>query len=83
MSKKLLKTETVMSRQNAAEKLHGIADKIADGRLELTTGNDSVTLEPADRVEFEIQVEEEMDGDMSLEVEIEWSPNDSEDIEIG
>jgi len=83
MSKKLLNTETKMSRQEASQKLHDLADKIAEGEVELKSGNDSVTLRPADNVEFELDVEEETDGDRSIEVEIEWSENSkNEEVEI-
>lgn len=84
MSKKLLKTETRMSRDQAAEKMRDLADKISEGNVELKAGNDSVSLEPADEVEFELQVEEEADGEMSIEVEIEWNPeNENKEVEIG
>lgn len=75
MSRKLLRTESVMSREEAAEKIHELADKIAEGQVELRSGDDSVKLQPSDRVEFELEVEEEQDGDLSIEVEIEWSGN--------
>lgn len=61
-----------MSREDAGEKLRGLADKIKKGRVELKAGNDSVTLQPADQVEFELAVEKEDDGDISIEIEIEW-----------
>ena len=83
MSRKLLQTETVMSREDAAEKLHNLADKISEGRVELETGDNSVELHPAERLEFELDVEEESDGDISIEVEIEWSKEQKEEkVEI-
>lgn len=83
MSTNLIKTETMMDRQAAAEKLHELADKIKAGRVELKTADDSVVLTPADNVEFELEVEEEDDGDISIEAEIEWSPSkDAEDVKI-
>ena len=72
MSRKLLKTTKKMSRQEATEKIHSLADKIGEGRIELKAGDDSVTLQPADQVEFELDVEEEEDGDISIEIEVEW-----------
>lgn len=83
MSKKLLKSETFVNRQEAAEKLRNMADKIQEGKLTLESGNDSVELHPAERVEFEIDVEEESDGDISIEIELEWPEDDSqEDVKI-
>lgn len=83
MSQKLLKTTTKMSRQDAAEKLHNLADKISEGQVELKAGNDSVNLQPADQVEFELDVEKEEDGDISIEIEVEWpETGKSEELEI-
>lgn len=83
MSRKLLKTTNKMSRREAGEKLHSLADKISEGQVELKSGNDSVTLQPADQVEFELDVEKEEDGDISIEIEVEWPEKGSSgDIEI-
>lgn len=81
MSPKLLKTESKMSREKASQKLHDLADKINEGQVELKSGNDSLKLNPAENVEFELQVEEESDGDISIEVEIEW-PKNAENTEV-
>lgn len=67
-----------MSREDAAEKMRELADKIGEGRVELTSGDDSIELTPADQVEFELDVEEENDGEISIEVEIEWSSKDQD-----
>jgi len=82
MAKKLLRMESLMSRDEAAEKLHSLADKISEGRVELEAGNDSVELTPSDQVEFELEVEQESDGDLSIEVEVEWSEEETENLEI-
>ena len=83
MSRKLLRTESMMSREDAAQKLHDLADKIGDGRVELKAGEDSIELRPSDQVEFEIEVEEETDGDISIEMEVEWSEeSQGENLEI-
>lgn len=72
-----------MSKEDAAGKLHDLADKIGDGRVELKAGQDSIELTPSDQVEFELEVEEEKDGDISIEVEVEWSEKDQkQDLEI-
>ena len=75
MSRKLLKTKSRMSREEASEKLHSLADKINEGNVELKSGQDSVSLSPADQLELELEVEEEEDGDVSIEVELEWPDN--------
>ena len=72
-----------MSREDAGEKLHNLADKISEGQVELKAGNDSVNLQPADQVEFELDVEKEADGDLSIEIEVEWpETGTSEELEI-
>ena len=83
MARKLLRTESMMGRDEAAEKLHELADKIGDGKVELKAGEDSIELTPSERVEFEIEVEEETDGDISIEVEVEWAKDSqNEGLEI-
>lgn len=83
MSRKLLKTTKKMSREDAAEKIHSLADKIGKGQVELKAGNDSVNLQPSEQVEFELEVEEEKDGDLSIEIEVEWpEKGNSEELEI-
>lgn len=79
MVNKLIKIEKRMNRGEAANKMRDIADKIEEGELNLSSGNDSVELRPSELVEFELEVEEEQDGDLSLEMEIEWSKDDAED----
>ena len=83
MSQKLLTTEKKMAREQAAEKIHSLADKISEGQVELKAGNDSVNLQPGEQVELEIEVEKEADGDTSIEIEVEWPETDkSEELEI-
>lgn len=83
MSRKLLKTTNKMNREDAGEKLHNLADKISEGRVELKAGNDSVSLQPADQVEFELDVEKEDDGDISIEIELEWpETGNNQELEI-
>jgi amphi-Trp domain-containing protein len=83
MSRKLLNTETKLSREKASEKLHDLADKIGEGKVKLEAGQDSIELKPADHVEFELDVEEESDGEMSIEMELEWPKNARKgDLEI-
>ncbi|MFB6193385.1 MAG: amphi-Trp domain-containing protein [Candidatus Nanohaloarchaea archaeon] len=83
MGRKLLESTTRMSREEAGEKLEEIAGKLGEGRLELSSGDNAVELQPGRRVEFEIEVEEEADGDTSLEIDIEWiRDEEGSDIEI-
>ena len=84
MEKKLLRMESMMSRSDAAEKLHSLADKLEEGSVELSAGEDSVSLQPSESVEFELEVEEESDGDLSIEIDIEWNDEEEgQDLEIG
>lgn len=83
MTEKLLSMEQEMSRDDASEKLASLADKLREGKVELTAGDDSVSLEPNDRVELELEVEQETDGDLSIEIDIEWPETDeNSDLEI-
>lgn len=83
MTEKLLSTESSMTREEAADKMRDLADKIAEGRVELKTKDHSIELRPSERVDFEIEVEEEQDGDISIELEVEWSEKGKAgDIEI-
>ena len=83
MSRKLLRKESMMERDEAAEKLHELADKIGDGKVEIKAGEESIELTPSDSVEFEIEVEEETDGDISIEIEVEWAKDSqNEGLEI-
>lgn len=71
-----------MSREEAAEKIHDLADKISEGEVELKSGKDSVDLQISDKVEFELDVEEENDGETSIEIEIEWKKDSTGEVEI-
>ncbi|MFP4229808.1 MAG: amphi-Trp domain-containing protein [Candidatus Nanohaloarchaea archaeon] len=82
MSQKLLKTTKKMSRAEAGEKLHSLADKISEGQVKLKSGENSVNLQPGEQVELEIEVEKEADGDTSIEIEVEWPEKQDEDLEI-
>ncbi len=64
-----------MSRKNAAELLHQIADKIDNGKVVLQQGNKNVKLKIPGRVELEIKAEKEVGRRKTkkkIEVEIEW-----------
>lgn len=78
MSEKLLKTNQHMGRKDAAAKIHELAEKISEGKVELRSGDEHLSLEPSEQVEFELEVEREQDGDISIEVEVEWNTEDEE-----
>ena len=53
MGQTLLKTEPVLTREEAAEHLRQIADKLERNEtLTLQSGEDSVSLDVSDQVEF-------------------------------
>ena len=82
MAQKLLKSTQKLSREEAGAKLREIAQKMEDGRITLESGSDSIAMEPAEEVEFELDVEREEDGDLSIEMEIEWPEKPESGLEI-
>lgn len=84
MEKVLLENEQRMSRKEIAEKLVKISEGLEKSEINLKSENEELKLEPIEKPEFEIKVEEEDDGEMSLELEIEWNPEKEgeKDIEI-
>ena len=76
-----------MDRSAVADYLHSLADNLDSGSdVTLRAGDQSVTLNPPTRVEFEVKAEREgpVDGDdeLSIEVELEWPENPSDDGEL-
>jgi len=76
----LFESERVMSRDDVAEYLRTLADSVAAGSdVTLRAGDQSVTLTPPSEVEFEVKAEREGptdgDGELSIEVELEWPEN--------
>jgi amphi-Trp domain-containing protein len=83
----LFETERVMGREAVAEYLHTLADSVASGGdVTLRSGDQSVTLTPPSEVEFEVKAEREGptdgDGELSIEVELEWPENAPEGGEL-
>ena len=71
----LFRTEEKMSRNEAAELLRAIAEKIENGRVVLQQGTEEVKLKIPDRVELEVKAEKEVGRRRTkkkLELEIEW-----------
>jgi amphi-Trp domain-containing protein len=79
----LFKSESTQSRQEIADYLRAVADKLSAGEpVSLSAGDDSVTMEIPDRPTFEVKAERETDSsggnaEKSLELEIEWDENGS------
>jgi len=66
-----------------AEYLRTLADSLESGSdMTLSAGEQSVTLDPPSDVEFEVKAEREGptdgDGELSIEVELEWPENVTE-----
>jgi amphi-Trp domain-containing protein len=71
----LFKTEEKMSRSQAAELLHALAEKIENGKVILQQGTKEVKLKIPDQVELEVKAEKEVGRKgtkKKLELEIEW-----------
>ncbi len=74
MGHTVFKTEQMEERDAVADYLQQVVDRLRSGeQLTLHDGENDVTLDVPDRVEFEVQVEEESSGEMSLEFELEWN----------
>jgi amphi-Trp domain-containing protein len=78
----LFESETDQSRAEIASYLRSVAERLEQGEpVTLTSGSDSVTMEPPARPTFEIKAEREGPtdgpGELSLELEIEWDETDS------
>ncbi|MEF8773014.1 amphi-Trp domain-containing protein [Halodesulfurarchaeum sp.] len=76
----LFESESGQTRAEIATYLRTVADKLEDGDpLTLTTGARSQTLDPPDRVTFEVKAEREGPvsgpGELSIEFELEWDEN--------
>ncbi|UWG48442.1 Uncharacterized protein HSRCO_2172 [Halanaeroarchaeum sp. HSR-CO] len=75
----LFVTESRQSRSDVAEYLRAVADRLEAGdSVSLTSGENSITLDPPETVEFEVKAERETgDGapELSVEFELEWNEN--------
>lgn len=63
--------ERTVSRGEAATVLHGVADGVAGGALRLGPGDDERTVDVPEHVDLEVEFERG-DGEVSLEVEVDW-----------
>ena len=78
----LFESESEQTREDIASYLRTVADKLEQGdAITLTSGSESVTLEPPARPTFEIKAEREGQtdgpGELSIEFELEWSEHES------
>ncbi|MFC7176957.1 amphi-Trp domain-containing protein [Halosegnis marinus] len=76
----LFESESMRSRAEVAAYLRRVADKLDGGEpLTLSAGSQSVTMDPPERVEFEVKAEREgpadAAGELSVEFELEWDEN--------
>ena len=83
VEKTLFESERQMSRDAVAEYFRTLADSLESGSdVTLSAGEQSVTLDPPSDVEFEVKAEREGptdgDGELSIEVELEWPENVTE-----
>lgn len=84
----LFKSESDQSRTEIASYLRTVAENLESGsEISLTSGGESVTLDPPDRPTFEVKAEREgptdQPGELSIEFELEWDENGSEGGESG
>jgi len=80
----LFESEQLMGRDAVADYLRTLADSLESGLdVMLRAGDRSVTMHPPDEVEFEVKAEREGptdgNGELSIEVELEWPENASQD----
>jgi amphi-Trp domain-containing protein len=78
--KVLFETERTQSLSAVADYLRTVADRLEAGdAITLESGDQSVTMTPPGRVEFEVKAEREGptdgDGELSIELELEWDEN--------
>jgi amphi-Trp domain-containing protein len=80
----LFKSESNQTREEIASYLRRVADKLDHGAaITLISGSESVTMEPPARPTFEVKAEREGPtdgpGELSIEFELEWAENGSEE----
>lgn len=84
----LFKSEQSYSREQIADYLRTVADRLEQGEgITLRAGDDEVSMDPPQRATFEVKAEREGPadgpGELSVEFEIEWDENgQSGDLEV-
>ena len=84
----LFESESDQTRADVATYLRAVADNLEAGdAITLTSGSDSVTVDPPSRPTFEVKVEREGPadgpGELSVEFELEWDEDADGDGGIG
>lgn len=73
---RLFKSEEQKTRKEVGAFLSQLADKVSEGKIILSQGEEDLTLEPSENVILEVQVENEEKSrrglQHSLEIEIKW-----------
>ncbi|RNJ26259.1 amphi-Trp domain-containing protein [Halosegnis longus] len=86
MEEQLFTFERDTDRATIAQLLRDVADNLAAGEpVQLSAGEESITLDVPSQAEFEVQVERETEGDeteLSVEFEIEWDETDGGDAPL-
>ena len=77
----LFESESKQNRADIASYLRQVADSLeSGGEITLSSGSDSVTVDPPEQSEFEVKVEREgPEGgpyERSIELELEWNEAD-------
>ena len=70
----LFKNQEYKTKEDAAETLRQLADKIESGKVVLKKGTDEIIVDVPNNVELEIKFDEKHKGEIkrSLEIELEW-----------
>jgi amphi-Trp domain-containing protein len=78
----LFKSKERKNRQEVAEFLRLLADKVASGSIVLKQGQDEVTVQLPDILQLEVEVEDEQKRKKGvqhkLEIELKWYDNDED-----
>jgi amphi-Trp domain-containing protein len=78
----LFKSERKQSREEIADYLQTVSDKLSTGEtITLRTNDEKVTLDPPPQSTFEVKVEREIEGsdtELSIEFELEWNEGEGE-----
>ncbi len=76
----LFRSKEKMSNKEAAELMRLLADKIEQGKVSLSKGNDTLKIKVPGRVEVQVKAEKEVGKNKTqkkLEVEIQWLVGES------
>jgi len=79
----LFESEQPSSRADVASYLRTVADRLESGQaVTLEAGEESITMDPPESVEFEVKAEREGPadgtGELSMEFELEWDESGSD-----